>query len=342
MDGDNEWLVRLYRPIDVTSLYQLDIPPQEMIVEDMFAVAQCGHLYSGTGKGKSLNAQILGMCIATGKPFGNFRVPKARKVLYCDGEMQPVEWQERLKRMNLTQKDFEKCFENYYYWNGLHGRSFPDLSDPKSYDEFFRFCKQCEIDIAIIDNYFCMTRMKDYNSPQEVQNLEDNFVKEAKKMGIAILFIDHTNKGGGNYGTIVKLGFAEFAIKVDYDKEAQLYTMSCSKGRSLKSGFTDAVYRISTEDNSIQVLDIASAIDKKEAKAIEKNRVGNIFKSMYEVGDNRSQILKDAIEKYKDDLDVEDMQYQFETLRTFIPIWIADLGITDDEANITDISVHQN
>jgi len=342
MDGDQKWTLKLEKPIDVTSLFQLEIPPQEMVVNGMFAVGQCGTMYSGSGKGKSLNGQILGMCIALGKPFGTFTVPKARKVLYCDGEMHPSEWQQRLLRMDLTDKDFEKLIQNYYYWNGLHGKGFPDLSDPKSYKEFFLFCTNNGVDLAIIDNYFAMTRMNNYNDPQEIQTLEDNFVREAKKWDIAILFIDHTNKGGSNYGTIVKIGFAEFAIKIDYDKEPQIYTMTLEKGRSLSSDFEDMVYRISTEDNSIQVLDIASAKDKKEAKAIEKNRVGNIFKSMYEVGNNRSQILKDAIEKYKDEPDVEDMQYQFETLRTFIPTWVADLGITDDEANITDISIHQS
>tara|TARA_R100001440_G_scaffold65121_1_gene85907 strand:- start:68 stop:1096 length:1029 start_codon:yes stop_codon:yes gene_type:complete len=342
MAGDQNWTIRLEKPIDATSLFQLEIPPQEMVVDGMFAVGQCGHLYSGTGKGKSLNAQILGMCIATGKPFGSFKVPKARKVLYCDGEMHPSEWQQRLLRMDLTDKDFEKLIQNYYYWNGLHGKGFPDLSNPKSYKEFFLFCTENQIDVAIIDNYFCMTRMKDYNSPQEVQQLEDNFVKEAKKWDIAILFIDHTNKGGSNYGTIVKLGFAEFGIKVDYDKEPKIFTMSLEKGRSLNSSFDDMVYRISTEDNSIQVLDIASAKDKNEAKAIEKNRVGNIFKDMYVSGCNRSQTLKDAIKKYKETLKGEDMQYQFETLRTFIALWVADLGINDDETINTDISVHQS
>ena len=118
--------------------------------------------------------------------------------------------------------------------------------------------------------------------------------------------------------------------------------MSLEKGRSLSTDFEDMVYRISTEDNSIQVLDIASAKDKKEAKAIEKNRVGNIFKDLYVPGANRSQTLKDAIKMYKESLEGQDMNYQFETLRTFIPTWVADIGITDDEANITDISVHQS
>ena len=346
MDGNKsiqaQWAMKLRDPICVTSLHDLEIPPQDMIVDGMFAVAQVGYMYSGTGKGKSLNAQILGMCIATGKPFGSFRVPKPRRVLYCDGEMHPSEWQQRLLRMELTDKDYELCIQNYHYWNGLYGTDFPDLSDPKSYDKFFDFCMKDEIDLAIIDNYFCMTRMKDYNNPQEIQALEDMFVKQAKFRGIAIIFVDHTNKSGREYGNVTKLGFAEFAIKIDYDKEPKLFTMSLEKGRSLSTDFDDMVYRISPEDNSIEVLDIASAKNRDEAKAIEKNKVGNIFKSLYECGSNKTQILKDAIEKYKDEPEVEDMYYKFETLRSFIPVWIADLGINADEENINDISVHQS
>ena len=343
MVGKKEvWEMRLEKPINVTSLYELEIPTQDMIVNGMFSVGQVGYLYSGTGKGKSLNAQILGMSVATGKPFGSFTVPKARKVLYCDGEMHPAEWRERLLRMDLSTRDFEKCIQNYFYWNGLKAEDFLDLSNPKTYKEFFLFCKKHGVDLAIIDNYFAMTRMGDYNSPQEVQALEDNFVKLAKNEGIAILFVDHTNKSGNEYGTITKLGFAEFAVKVDYDKEPKLFTMSLEKGRSLNSSFDDMVYRISTEDNSIKVLDIASGKDKKEAKAIEKNRVGNIFKDMYVTGCNRSQTLKDAIKKYKESLEGEDMQYQFQTLRTFVPTWEGDLGIDADKSIVVDISDHQN
>ena len=290
----------------------------------MFSTSQVGYLYSGTGKGKSLNAMLLNYCIATGKPFGRYRVPKPRKVLYLDGEMQPIEFQQRLLRLNLTDKDYEKFISNFFYWNGLYGEEFPDLSDKKSYAKFFNYCVQNDIKLATIDNYFAMTRMRNYNDPQEIQALEDNFVREAKKWGIAILFIDHTNKAGTDYGSVTKSGFAEFALKISYDQESEHYVLSRTKGRSLNMDFDDMVYKISKEDNSIHVLDIDSAKTNDEAKKIEKNLVGNEFKKIYTGEMSKSQALKEAMANYGETM------LSFNTFRMQIPTWIADMGIDAD------------
>lgn len=327
MGNSSDWMRSLNKPINVTSFMQLSIPPMDWIVEGMFGASQVGYLYSGTGKGKSLNAMLLNYAIATGKPFGRYKVVKPRKVLYLDGEMHPIEFQNRLRRLNPTDKDYEKFINNFFYWNGLYGDGFPDLSDKESYKEFFLFCTEHEIDVVTIDNYFAMTRMKNYNDPQEVQKLEDNFVKVAKQWGIAILFIDHTNKSGNDYGTVTKLGFAEFALKISYDQESKMFTMSRTKGRSFNMDFEDMVYRISQEDNSIQVLDIESAKSDVEAKQVEKNLVGNEFKKIYTEDRSRSDVLREAMKNYGE------TKLSFETFRTCIPTWIADMGYESDISN---------
>ena len=145
-----------------------------------------------------------------------------------------------------------------------------------------------------------------------------------------------------DYGNITKLGFAEFALKIDYDKESGLFTMKREKGRSLNMDFDDMVYRISPEDNSVQVLDLDSTKTDSEAKAIERNLVGNIFKDKYEKGCNKSQAIRESIESYKEEHGTTDMYYKEQTLRTFIPTWIADMGYVDDGKNINDISNHQS
>lgn len=322
--NSSDWMRSLDKPINVTSFMQLPIPPMEWVVEGMFGVSQVGYLYSGTGKGKSLNAMLLNYSIATGKPFGRYKVSKPRKVLYLDGEMHPVEFQSRMQRMNLTDKDLEKFVTNFHYWNGLYGKDFPDLSNKDSYKEFFMFCTENDIEVVTIDNYFAMTRMKNYNDPQEVQKLEDNFVKVAKQWGIAILFVDHTNKSGSDYGTVTKLGFAEFALKISYDQETKMFTLSRTKARSFGMDFDDMVYRISPEDNSIYVLDIESAKTDTEAKQIEKNLVGNEFKKIYTEDESRSELLRQAMANYGE------TKLSFETFRSLIPLWIADMGYGTD------------
>jgi len=327
----HEWETKLADPINITSFHGLDIPEREWGIEGLFYIPEVTHVVSGTGCGKSLNAMLMCLSLATGKPFARYKVPKPRKVLYLDGEMHPKEFQTRIQRCSfMTDKDYERCIENFKYWSGLLGENFPDLSDPETYDYLIEYLVKNKIEVLVVDNYFCMTRMKDYNSPQEVQKLEDNFVKPIKALGIAIIFVDHLSKSGHEYGTIVKLGFTENSIRISYDKEAKIFSLSNMKARSLESDIDDLVYRISPEDNSITVLDFELAKDPKESKAIEKNRIGNEFKKSYQDGMNRSDCLRKAMETYKEKYELNDCLYSFQTLRGFITEWVADVGYVDD------------
>lgn len=327
----SRWEKDLGNPIDLTSLHNLEIPEREWGIEGLFYLPEVTHVTSNTGCGKSLNVMLMCIALATGKPFARYRVPKPRRVLYLDGEMHPKEFQMRIQRCTwMTDKDFEKCIKNFKYWNGLYGENFPDLSKPDTFEWLFEYLQSNEIEVLVVDNYFCMTRMKDYNSPQEVQALEDNFVKQVKAMGIAIIFVDHLAKSGTEYGTVTKLGFTENAVRISYDKEAKMYSLINKKARSLGSDIDDLVYRISPEDNSITVLDYELAKDPKEAKAIEKNRVGNEFKKIYKQGDIKSAKLKEAIDVYKEKYEISELHYTYQSLRTFINEWVADIGYVDD------------
>ena len=322
-----DWQVKLNEPIDLASFHSLDIPEMDWVVSDMFAVSQSGLLTSSTGKGKSLNAQMLSICIATGKPFGSFFVPKPRKTLYLDGEMHPKEFQDRERRCSwITDRDWEKLTQNLFYWSKLYGKNFPDLSDEKTWERLISFCMKEKIEVLIVDNYFSMTRMKDYNAPQEAQKLQDLFIDPLKAFGISILMVDHLNKSGTEYGTLVKQAGVEFILRISYDKESQLFTMASQKGRTLGMGQKDMVYRITTDGNEVVALDMESAKTLSEQKAIEKNKIGNKFKELYEDGYNKSQTLRDAMEAYKKDADIDKLLFKFDSLRNEIPLWIADMG----------------
>ena len=330
-----DWQKKLAEPIDLAALSKLDIPKMDWIVENMFAVGQSGLLTSSTGKGKSLNAQLLGMQIALGKPFGHYLVSKPRKVMYLDGEMHPIEFKERQDRCSwITDRDWEKLTQNFYYWNKLYGENFPDLSDKETWSYIQTKVVQEEFDLVIIDNYFSMTRMKDYNAPQEAQKLQDLFIDPLKAFGISILMVDHLSKSGHEYGTIVKQAGVEFILRISYDKESGLFTLASQKGRSLGMGQSDMTYRISTEDNTITALDIESvAVNTKEHKLVTKNLIGNKFKELYEKGAVKTDVLKEAIAMYMEEAeitDIGDLGFKFQTLRTFIPLWLSEMGYEGD------------
>ena len=85
------------------------------------------------------------------------------------------------------------------------------------------------------------------------------------------------------------------------------------------------VYKISREDNSIHVLDIESVKSDDEAKAIEKNLVGNLFKTIYDSDlMTKKKALEQAMKQHGETM------LTYNTLRTYIPQWIADMGIEDD------------
>lgn len=74
----------------------LELPPREFILEPVIPCQGLVIIFAETGVGKTHVALSMAYAVATGQELFHWKAPKARRVLYVDGEMSAIDMQERL------------------------------------------------------------------------------------------------------------------------------------------------------------------------------------------------------------------------------------------------------
>ena len=93
-----------HSPVDVQDLLTMDLPEREYILVPIFPTKGIAELYAWRGSGKTFVALDIAHSVASGMPNcfganGVWEIPKARPVLYVDGEMNREDLQERLQQI---------------------------------------------------------------------------------------------------------------------------------------------------------------------------------------------------------------------------------------------------
>ena len=89
-----------YHLVGLLDAFEMNIPKPEMIVEDILNERGNTLLVAEDNVGKSFMANQLGLCIATGTDFLDYRVPKPRKVMLVQHEMENGEQIDRLMKQS--------------------------------------------------------------------------------------------------------------------------------------------------------------------------------------------------------------------------------------------------
>ncbi|HEY4683391.1 MAG TPA: DnaB-like helicase N-terminal domain-containing protein, partial [Candidatus Acidoferrales bacterium] len=87
---------RRLRAVSAEELLQMNVPPREMILNPILPTQGLVMLYSKRGVGKTFIALAMAHAVATGGRFLQWSAPKARSVLYVDGELPATTLRERL------------------------------------------------------------------------------------------------------------------------------------------------------------------------------------------------------------------------------------------------------
>ena len=101
-----------YKVVRLTAAFEMDIEKPKMIIEDILNERGNTLLSAEDNVGKSMMANQIGLCIATGMDFLNYRVPEPRKVLLIQHEMENGEQIDRLKKQSaLYSKKYPELIE---------------------------------------------------------------------------------------------------------------------------------------------------------------------------------------------------------------------------------------
>lgn len=229
-------------------LLDMNIPNREHLVFPWLRQRESAMIYAAPGVGKSLFALSLALAVAGGgKALGMWDAPKARRVLYIDGEM-PVDDIQARARMLLpaAEGDPEAIRENLHVSARQfqhNGAIFTDLSDESSRETLIYKAKKGKVDLLILDNLSTLATVDDENAAGEFNDTV-KFLLRLKQEGIACILVHHSNKTGESYRGSSKIAttfevimrLEESSLKATDQPGTTRFRLSWNKFRGRKEG----------------------------------------------------------------------------------------------------------
>lgn len=225
---------------DMHDIAELEIPERELIVAPWFKERQLGLIYAKRGIGKTYFTLSIACAVATGTELFGWEVPKARRVLYIDGEMDLSDLRLRIGGILAGR-------------NAALGRGMLSIL---SRDRMMSLGKRLSYlidgdtrravlgaipegtEVVVLDNLSCLVGGEE-NDAQAWDAVQD-LILELRFRGIAVIMIHHAGKGGQQRGTSRREDVLDFSINLaqigsDDEAEAGRFTVVWSKRRGFSA-----------------------------------------------------------------------------------------------------------
>lgn len=187
------------RVVGMDEFLCMKFPEREMILAPFLPRQGLVMIYAKRGIGKTHLALGIAYAVANGGSFLKWLAPRARKVLYIDGEMPAVSMQERLLKFYQAKDQPSSTPENLMIITpDLQDDEMPDLSTEKGRNQLNEAIKDC--DLIIIDNISTLFRSGCENEAEGWQSAQD-WALAQRRQGKSLIFVHHAGKGGLQRGT---------------------------------------------------------------------------------------------------------------------------------------------
>ena len=201
-------VMNIYDAIDLG----LEKPP--MIAEDLLNEVTTLLICAEDNVGKSLMANQLGICIATGQDFLGYQVPSARKVLLVQHEMENGEQFQRLVKqmMSFEEKGFKDLLRKNLDTNVIENGENLAITDQFEMLDY-TFSQNPDIEVCIFDNIGMSTNVK-LTEPDTIRNELKRLTSLCRKHQVAFVLVAHK-------------------VKVDWKKDLDLLKTQIQGGKPI-------------------------------------------------------------------------------------------------------------
>ncbi len=236
--GGADALVQRIAPlqaVDVHDLALMQFKVREVILEPWLHSQDLCMVFSYRGIGKTHFCLSIAFAIATGGTFAKWTAPKARKVLYLDGELPGIVMQKRML-MHCPDKEPELGYFRVFTPDLLpDGRALPDLSTYEGQVQIDALIENAEV--VFVDNLSCWARSGRENEAESWLPVAD-WILSLRRRGVAVVLIHHAGKGGLQRGTSKREDLLDVVIGLsrpkDYDpSQGAVFIAEFSKARNL-------------------------------------------------------------------------------------------------------------
>lgn len=181
-------------------------------------------IYAAAGVGKTLFSLNIAYCIASGGNFLTYKVPKPKKVLYVDGEMQYARIHARYMDIIKQQGDLDKLTENNFFLlnqDKISPFRLPKIDTIEGQLFYNKIIDENEIEVVFFDNFACLSTF-DENVAEEWNFVQDWFLNLRAK-GKSVIAVHHAGKDKKGYrGTSRMIDCIDTAISLQDISEEKL------------------------------------------------------------------------------------------------------------------------
>ena len=227
---------RRVRAVDLRELLALDLPELEPLLLPWLFQKNLVMLHAKRGVGKTHFALAVAFAVASGARFLEYSAPKARGVLYVDGEMPLQLMKLRLRELATAYGDVPGLLR--FITPDLQGRPMPDLATSAGQSEIDAEVHD-ETDLIVIDNLSCLVRSGGAENESESWGAVSEWALKHRRAGRAVLFVHHSGKSGAQRGTSKREDLLDTVINLrrpqDYSEaDGAVFEVHFEKARSIR------------------------------------------------------------------------------------------------------------
>ena len=263
----------------------MKFPEREHILSPWLTTQGLAMIYAERGIGKTHISLGIAYAVASGGEFLKWKAPKARGVLFIDGEMQGNVLQERFKAI-MNSSDNPPSAPLEIITPDIQEFGIPDLSTEEGQSKVNQFITE-DIELIIVDNLSTCARSGRENEAESWLPVQ-NWALQLRAAGKAVLFIHHSGKEGQQRGTSRREDVLDTVLNLKkppfYNPEdGANFEVHFKKNRSLHGNDVKAFQaHLQTDDNEVQSWEISSLDDDKDEQIV----------SLINQGLNQSAIAK--------------------------------------------------
>jgi putative DNA primase/helicase len=193
-------LARKLLALNVVDFLSRDIPPREMLLAPILPTQGLSMLYSWRGVGKTHVAIGIAYAVASGGAFLRWAAPRARRVLYLDGEMPAGVMQQRIAAAAEASLSEPPTADHLRIITpDLQPDGMPNLATAEGRDAVEEWISD-GCDLLVIDNISTLCRMGRENESESWEPMQ-TWLLDLRRRGISVVLVHHSGKGGAQRGT---------------------------------------------------------------------------------------------------------------------------------------------
>lgn len=284
------------RMLRLDELLEHPFPEREPILGDWMLTSGLAMVHSWRGTGKTHFSLGVAYAVASGGAFLRWKAPKARKVLYIDGEMPGSALAGRLTTIAASADPEADPGNLVVLTPDAQEEGMPNLATVEGQLQVDLVIEACEAELVIVDNLSCLVRGERAENDAESWQPVASWALSHRKQGRTILFVHHSGKNGAQRGTSKREDILDTVIALkrpgDYSPvEGARFEVHFEKHRNDK-GDSAKPFEARLEDvKGAQTWTMCDLEDGSVAKILEMKELGmSAAEIATELGIHRSTV----------------------------------------------------